>query len=1076
MKSTISAQPGPLVAWGDNSAGEATVPTGLFKQVACGTAHSIALRSDGTAIAWGSNTNGQLNAGNRAAIYVAAGPASSVIIKPDGTLVGSGIGGAVPDGTFVAVDLGNVHGVGITESGAAVAWGSNTYGQCDVPSGLESGVTAVAAGYAHSLALKNGIVYAWGRNENGVNPTFQCNVPAGLSNVIAISAQTDTSAALTADGTVWCWGDGFCYENLGGGWVHEPKAYTSIGAVGIAATACGCFSYTAQGAVRAHNPEWADVALTVPGGLLAHAVCASQVAWTGHVIAIIGETKFMADVVSGDFPLAVQFTDQSTTFPTAWDWDFGDGSDHATTQHPLHVYEAAGTYTVTQVVQTPVGAQTVTKANYITVIAPPPTAAFVASEARGDVPFEVTFANNSTSTSPVTYRWNFGDGSTSTEESPTHIYTRPGLYVVSLAATNLGGTAIRLANVFAIEDNPIGGIYKQSYSYDPPVEYPGLVGIVASDLRVGFHSNEYTPTFFAVHSDNSVTAWEHHHDAYDPEYTDTPIALPEGLRVLSIESRRGYGLAVTLTGGVVGWGTNTNGVLNIPAELVDPVEIRAVSVSAGAGISLALLEDGSLKIWGNSYNIPNSIKNRPSLRVVAAVASTYAVVTLDHNGVVTTWSGATTTTRDIGAVSISSGLDAMVAMCENGDVVVLRGIYDIAEGTLFEADAVSVAGGNNNFAVIRRDNTAAVIAGSKQIPLPEGGRIRVISTGLANVGVLGEFPPLPSIDQSAVIGNSPLVVQFAGSGVWRPTSWLWDFGDGGTSADQNPVHTFTTQGTHNVTLTASNELGGRFTRSSVICVSEGMCVGWVPGDVTSAWVPFEGIGEIVKLVPSCYEVYALATDGRVFQPGYPEPVVDGSGNVIIATDVVAAGHHGVMALRENGSVVMNGDNGYGECDVPDGLRAVSIGSGTYHSIAIREDGSIVQWGQGRGDVPANIVGRKAVSVAGGNQFTVALFDDGSVAMWYIEDLDPYTATFLFEGIPMKRVVANGSDIVCISELGELYHVGKDDDSVLPEDLGDIFAGLDVIDVGWRSDWAGMSIVCHLSDGRICTYSVEVPAW
>lgn len=101
-------------------------------------------------------------------------------------------------------------------------------------------------------------------------------------------------------------------------------------------------------------------------------------------------------------------------------------------------------------------------------------------------------------------------------------------------------------------------------------------------------------------------------------------------------------------------------------------------------------------------------------------------------------------------------------------------------------------------------------------------------------------------------------------------------------------------------------------------------------------------------------------------------------------------------------------------------------------------------------------------------------------MWYIEDLDPYTATFLFEGIPMKRVVANGSDIVCISELGELYHVGKDDGSVLPEDLGDIFAGLDVIDVGWGvrwvGDWAVMSIVCHLSDGRICTYSVRAPAW
>ncbi|WP_165074418.1 PKD domain-containing protein, partial [Methanogenium sp. MK-MG] len=38
-------------------------------------------------------------------------------------------------------------------------------------------------------------------------------------------------------------------------------------------------------------------------------------------------------------------------------------------------------------------------------------------------------------------------------------------------------------------------------------------------------------------------------------------------------------------------------------------------------------------------------------------------------------------------------------------------------------------------------------------------------------------------------------------------SWAWDFGDGGTSADQSPVYTYTTSGTHTVTLTATNEAG-----------------------------------------------------------------------------------------------------------------------------------------------------------------------------------------------------------------------------------------------------------------------------
>ena len=59
-------------------------------------------------------------------------------------------------------------------------------GQCSVPIGL-SGVTAIAAGFAHSLALKgDGTVVAWGC---GSSPNDgQCSVPAGLSGVTAIAA------------------------------------------------------------------------------------------------------------------------------------------------------------------------------------------------------------------------------------------------------------------------------------------------------------------------------------------------------------------------------------------------------------------------------------------------------------------------------------------------------------------------------------------------------------------------------------------------------------------------------------------------------------------------------------------------------------------------------------------------------------------------------------------------------------------------------------------------------------------------------------------------------------------------
>lgn len=53
-------------------------------------------------------------------------------------------------------------------------------------------------------------------------------------------------------------------------------------------------------------------------------------------------------------------------------------------------------------------------------------------------------------------------------------------------------------------------------------------------------------------------------------------------------------------------------------------------------------------------------------------------------------------------------------------------------------------------------------------------------------------------------GTAPLTVQFTDFSTGGPTSWLWSFGDGNTSTAQNPQHTYTTAGTHTVTLTASH--------------------------------------------------------------------------------------------------------------------------------------------------------------------------------------------------------------------------------------------------------------------------------
>lgn len=84
-----------------------------------------------------------------------------------------------------------------------IAWGSDDYGQSTVPAAAQSGVTQVAAGVYHSLALtSDSSVVAWGSNDEG-----QSTVPAeALSGVTQVSAGSFRSLALTAGGGVIAWG------------------------------------------------------------------------------------------------------------------------------------------------------------------------------------------------------------------------------------------------------------------------------------------------------------------------------------------------------------------------------------------------------------------------------------------------------------------------------------------------------------------------------------------------------------------------------------------------------------------------------------------------------------------------------------------------------------------------------------------------------------------------------------------------------------------------------------------------------------------------------------------------------
>lgn len=207
----------------------ATVPalTGIVA-AAAGVACSFAVRADGTLLTWGVNSgNGKLGTTSLAFFQERAswGPNANAPVPL-----------AVP---FDAVDVStmNDHVLALTRDGRVYAWGTGDKGQLGIgpmpvitfryespsaypytPFPIEiaglSGVTAISAGYAHSLAvMEDGTVRAWGENrwgEVGDGTTSMRHGPVvvpGVKGAVGVAAGQGFSAAVLGDGTVMTWGN-----------------------------------------------------------------------------------------------------------------------------------------------------------------------------------------------------------------------------------------------------------------------------------------------------------------------------------------------------------------------------------------------------------------------------------------------------------------------------------------------------------------------------------------------------------------------------------------------------------------------------------------------------------------------------------------------------------------------------------------------------------------------------------------------------------------------------------------------------------------------------------------------------
>ena len=222
----------------------------------------------------------------------------------------------------------------------------------------------------------------------------------------------------------------------------------------------------------------------------------------------IGATKAdfsIPEIVCQGAPVFLKNT--SSPVPSSATWNFSDGT-FSDSINAIKVFEKAGVYNITMVSNNGACKDSVTKNIQV---AAKPVISFSASDSVScSVPFNVKFnntssgvANRKTETSTNTYYWDFGDGSNSDAQSPTHTYSNEGNYTVKLFVTNAGGCTDSLVKTNYIRiKKPIVTINNLPQRGCAPLLHKFTTAANSIDSIIGYHwdfgdgnsSDSITPT------------------------------------------------------------------------------------------------------------------------------------------------------------------------------------------------------------------------------------------------------------------------------------------------------------------------------------------------------------------------------------------------------------------------------------------------------------------------------------------------------------------------------------------------------------------------------------------------------
>ncbi|MBS1935778.1 MAG: PKD domain-containing protein, partial [Bacteroidetes bacterium] len=468
-------------------------------------------------------------------------------------------------------------------------------------------------------------------------------------------------------------------------------------------------------------------------------------------------------------PLPVQFSDNSTAGAgtiVSWSWDFGDG-DTSALQNPSHTYTAAANFPVTLKIVNSVGcSNTLTNPGYIK-IGSGVKAAFTTTSSSGcSTPITVNFSNVSTGPPTLTYKWDFGDGGTSTQQNPVYSYASAGTYNIELIAISSSGCIDTLKQSTQVS---VGGTNISSFN--------------APDSACSGSNITFTNTSTPV---PTVSSWD----------------FGDGTTSSQINPTKSYATAGTYTVKL----TNTFGTCVVTTSKQITIINQAVSafsavntISCNAPFTVNFIDQSSNAIgWLWSFGDgTTSTQQNPTHTYTNSGQYTVTLTT--------TGSGGCNNFKQV------NNFIQIVKPYLKISNLPAYGCVPYGYTPTFTDSAVS--GTITSYLWDFGDGSTSNVANPPAHTYSSSGKYAVkltitTSTGCSASTVdtvkVGTMKPTPAFTATPTTVCASTPVQFTDQSTGTPDQWLWDFGDGTLSGSQNPSHIYVKAGTFTVKLIVYN--------------------------------------------------------------------------------------------------------------------------------------------------------------------------------------------------------------------------------------------------------------------------------